>query len=139
MLQQDPGLDTQREAMSVALLRSMPKPTTPLIGREQERQDLAQLLTAPGARLVTVTGPGGIGKTRLAIATAEDIAGHFDGGTVFVDLSPVSDAAMVMRTIADSSIAMGTKPTRILRAFCKNNVTASWRSLLLHSSGTGSP
>ena len=102
VLQQDPALDTQREAIGVAVWRRMPKPPTPLIGRDHERRDLAQLLTAPDARLVTVTGPGGIGKTRLAIAAAEDIAGRFDGGIVFVDLSPVSDAAMVMRAIADS-------------------------------------
>jgi predicted ATPase len=64
-----------------------------LIGRERERKEVAALLD--GARLVTITGVGGAGKTRLAHAVAEDVADHFVDGAVFVELARLADGGQV--------------------------------------------
>ena len=101
LLEQDPALDAEHDGVAGSNGRAVPIPATSLIGRDQERRELTELLVDTQARLVTITGPGGIGKTRLAIAVASDVGAHVDG-TVFVDLSAVTDAAMVMRTIADA-------------------------------------
>lgn len=84
--------------MAVAL----PVFLTPLIGREQELGTLAQLLRHPGVRLVTVTGPGGVGKTRLAVAAAANLEDAFPAAISFVSLVPISDADFVWPTIANS-------------------------------------
>ena len=84
ILRHDPDLDL-----------AVPPETTPLIGRELEVAAVRALLGRSETRLVTLTGPGGTGKTRLAIAAATDSA-----RVVFVDLSPVSDPALVLATAA---------------------------------------
>jgi transcriptional regulator with XRE-family HTH domain len=79
---------------------SLPVPATRLIGRETEVAALSDLLRQRKSRLITVTGPGGVGKTRLAIAVAAEMAEAFPDGVVFVDLSPLTDPARVIPTIA---------------------------------------
>jgi len=81
---------------------SLPSPLTPLIGRESEVNQASALLDpARGAcRLLTLLGPGGVGKTRLAIAVASALVGRFAAGVVFVDLAPLHDARLVAATIA---------------------------------------
>ena len=69
---------------------NLPVPRTAFIGREAEAVALAQLLSREDVRLVTLTGPGGIGKTRLALHVAGELAGQFPGGVCFVPLSAVS-------------------------------------------------
>ena len=54
----------------------------------------------PGVRLVTLTGPGGVGKTRLAVAAGERLRDHFDAGTVFVPLAAVTDPGLVLAAVA---------------------------------------
>ena len=78
---------------------ALPAPATPLVDREQEAAEVADLVTARGARLVTLTGPGGVGK-RLAIRAAASLAPGFPDGARFVDLAPVSDAELVPAAIA---------------------------------------
>src|SRR5262245_35752113 len=70
--------------------RPLPTGTTSLVGREQAIGELAGLLARPGVRMVTLTGPGGVGKTRLALAVGERAGGRFDSGTVFVPLAGVT-------------------------------------------------
>ena len=78
---------------------SLPIPPTPLMGREQELAELGELLGRAACRLVTLTGPGGIGKTRLALAVAADQSGNFRHGAVFVPLAGVSTAQFLPQAI----------------------------------------
>ncbi|HYP59093.1 MAG TPA: LuxR C-terminal-related transcriptional regulator [Thermomicrobiales bacterium] len=80
--------------------KSLPTPLTPLIGREREQAEITGLLQSPGIRLVTLTGPGGVGKTRLAIEIARAAAGSFADGAWFVDLAPARDPDQVIPAIA---------------------------------------
>ena len=88
-----------REAPSRGSPRSLPLPTTSLVGREQAIDAVTSLLGRPGVRLVTLTGPGGIGKTRLATAVGEKLRERFDGGTAFVPLAEVTRAELVLAGI----------------------------------------
>jgi predicted ATPase/DNA-binding SARP family transcriptional activator len=97
ILRQDPTLIV--ETPEIRARRRLPAPLTELIGREREVADLTRLLKGPH-RLVTVTGPGGAGKTRTALAAAYGLAGHFPGGVVFVDLAPLRDPGHVGPQIA---------------------------------------
>lgn len=77
-------------------------PLTSFIGREAEVGAVARLFTEQGARLVTITGPGGVGKTRLALAVAEAVRSAFPAGVLTVGLAPVIEPALVPVTIARS-------------------------------------
>ena len=79
--------------------RPLPVGTTSLVGREQAIDELAGLLARPGVRLVTLTGPGGVGKTRLALAVAERVGGRFGSGAVFVPLAGVTAPELVVGDI----------------------------------------
>ena len=79
---------------------NIPEPLTPLIGRVDEVAATAALLERSDVRLVTLTGPGGVGKTHLSIAIARSLRGAFVDGMFFVDLSPLTDPKLMLATIA---------------------------------------
>lgn len=78
----------------------LPGPPTELLGRARELDAVLRRLRDPGVRLLTLTGPGGIGKTRLATATAERVVPHFPDGVYFVALGDLTDAALVAPELA---------------------------------------
>ncbi|MFJ9196784.1 ATP-binding protein [Streptomyces flaveolus] len=88
---------------------ALPAPLTAFIGRVRERGELAEAVKAH--RLVTVTGPGGVGKTRLALAVAADMAGDFADGVWFVDLVPVTEPDRVGAAVA-AAVGVGEQPGR---------------------------
>jgi predicted ATPase/DNA-binding CsgD family transcriptional regulator len=89
----------------------LPSPLTPFVGRASERADLARAVESE--RLVTALGPGGVGKTRLALAVAGEVAGRFPGGVWYVDLVPVTAPGMVTATVA-ATLGVGEQPGRPL-------------------------
>jgi predicted ATPase len=78
----------------------LPQPLTTFVGREQEARTVHDLLGRDDTRLVTLTGPGGVGKTRLALRVAAQVVGAFPDGVFAVDLAPISDPNSVCDAIA---------------------------------------
>jgi predicted ATPase len=79
---------------------NLPADLTPFIGREHELEQIDHLLTAERQRLVTIVGPGGMGKTRLALAVGAALRERYEDGVYFVDLTPLSRAADIPQAIA---------------------------------------
>jgi predicted ATPase/DNA-binding SARP family transcriptional activator len=100
ILRQDASLAPPEPRRPAKML--LPAPATPLIGRRLEVAAVAALLRSGEVRLVTLTGPGGTGKTRLAIAAAEELSTQLRDGAAFVDLSPVRAPALLVPTIAQT-------------------------------------
>ena len=90
----------------MATANSLPAERTSFIGREREIGHIRRLLAA--TQVLTLTGPGGIGKTRLAIRVAADVQEAFPNGVCFVALAPIRDPAMLVPTIAQ---ALGVRET----------------------------
>jgi predicted ATPase/tetratricopeptide (TPR) repeat protein len=92
--------------------RSLPVTSTSLIGREQDIVEVSKLLAKPEVRLVTLTGPGGIGKTRLAIAVGEQLDDRYPQGTVFVPLASIAQPELVLpRVVAAVGVTIeGVRP-----------------------------
>jgi predicted ATPase/DNA-binding SARP family transcriptional activator len=85
-----------------AASRALPRSGTPFVGREAERLRIAEQIADAGCRLLTLTAPGGFGKTRLALAAAEDLATRFADGVTFVPLAPVADVDKVPFALAEA-------------------------------------
>jgi predicted ATPase len=87
---------------------NLPVSTTAFIGREKELAAVKQLLLRDDVRLLTVTGPGGIGKSRLAIEVARDVSDHFSSGTYFIALAAITNPSLIILTIGQ---ALGVRET----------------------------
>jgi predicted ATPase len=87
---------------------NLPRQTTALVGRERETAEVAALVRRPDVALVTLTGPGGTGKTRLALQASADLLDDFPQGVWFVELAPITDKSLVISTITQ---ALGIQET----------------------------
>lgn len=93
---------------------NLPIPATPFLGRERELAEVVELLNADGARLVTLTGPGGTGKTRLALQAAAEASDDFSDGVYWTALAALRDPALVLPTVAHAlSIPEGGRETAV--------------------------
>jgi predicted ATPase/class 3 adenylate cyclase len=98
-----PGLADRFPALkTLGTEASLPVPVTPLVGRDDDLDQLCAAIARPGVRLITLTGTGGVGKTRLALAAATELGAAFPGGVYFVPLAAVTDADVMWKTLADS-------------------------------------
>jgi predicted ATPase/class 3 adenylate cyclase len=79
---------------------NLPTQATPLIGREREVEAVCERLRSPEVRLLTLTGPGGTGKTRLGLQAAAELLEDYENGVFFASLAAVSDPALVTPTVA---------------------------------------
>ena len=100
ILAQDPALEAP--APTAGRRSNLPLQVEQLLGRRRELADLRLLVGRDGARLVTITGTGGVGKTSLAIRLAAELAGDYEHGAWLVDLSPLRESALVVPTIAQT-------------------------------------
>jgi len=123
ILEQDPSL----ELAGGQAAQPLAAPSTPLLGRERELERAVALLRRPDVRLLTLTGTGGVGKTRLALEVGRSLAGDFADGVHVVSLGPVADPLFVLPTIAQTLgvLPMAGSATSALRLHLRE------RSLLL--------
>ncbi|HEY6020033.1 MAG TPA: helix-turn-helix domain-containing protein, partial [Candidatus Paceibacterota bacterium] len=110
-------------AGSIAIPVNLPRSLTPFIGREPELTALGRFLCDPQCSLLTIVGPGGIGKTRLAIEAADQSKDRFPNGVWFVPLAALNSPALLISAIADAMQfgLQGTAPpqTQLLRYLCE--------------------
>lgn len=106
--------DAERESLTAASrpdsegpVRSIPPPATPLIGRDADREEIVGLLRSGETRLLTLTGPGGVGKTSLALDVGRALAPEFPNAVAVAELAALRDPDMVLPTIAR---AIGAQP-----------------------------
>ena len=108
-----PRMDGARPQSAPLPPNNLPAQLTSLLGRERETRLAAELLERADVRLLTLTGPGGVGKTRLALATAEELLERFDDGVFVVSLAARRDPALVLEGILDA-LGLRTAPGRPL-------------------------
>ena len=93
---------TEELGLDIAAPTNLPQLLTALVGRDAERDDILSLLRRDEVRLVTLTGPGGTGKTRLSLAVANELLREYDDGVWWVSLGPILDPRLVLSEIASA-------------------------------------
>ena len=88
---------------------NLPIPATPFLGRERELVEVVGLLTKDDVRLLTLTGPGGTGKTRLALQAAAEASESFPDGVYWVPLAPLREPALILSSLA-RALAVSEEP-----------------------------
>jgi predicted ATPase/DNA-binding CsgD family transcriptional regulator/Tfp pilus assembly protein PilF len=106
----------------------VPAALAPMVGRRRERVAVSDMLRNPEVRLLVLTGPGGVGKTRLALSVAESLQDSFRDGVVFVDLSPITWSDQVLPTIAAALSVRHSATVPLMDAI---NATIRGRQILL--------
>lgn len=91
-----------------------PAPLTRMVGRERELATVSALLLDPNVRLVTLTGPGGVGKTRIALLMATELTAHFTDGVAFIALAPVRDPRLVATAVAETLRVQERRDTSLI-------------------------
>jgi predicted ATPase/class 3 adenylate cyclase len=127
-----PGLSSDFPPLATLSDRpnNLPTQTSEFLGREVQLAAIRDLLDATGVRLLTLTGPGGIGKTRLALQGAADQVDRFEDGVYFVDLASVRDPDAVFEAVVRAIGLAGTTDDRVLDAL-KQELRARHMLLLL--------
>jgi predicted ATPase len=110
--------------------RQLPVSTTSLLGRERAIGEVAGLIERHGARLVTLTGPGGVGKTRLAVAVGERLRDRFGAGTVFVPLEAVTDPGLVLAAVGRATRADLARVGSSVEALAETFGDGAWLLIL---------
>lgn len=121
ILAHDPALDLS----VMPAPHNLPAPVSELVGRAREVREVRQILQRPGIRLLTLTGAGGIGKTRLALAVADSIRADYPGGTFVVWLAAISDPADVTSAIAATLNVTGTPAEPLVKTLARTIGTSN--------------
>ncbi len=123
------GLLDEGSAQAISPRHNLPAQTTPFIGREQELQHITKLLADPHLRLLTLTGPGGMGKTRLALEAAEQQIANFKDGVYLIPLAPLHSSDSLVMTIIEHINIRAQANGRNLKHFLLDHLRS--RSMLL--------
>jgi transcriptional regulator with XRE-family HTH domain len=115
-----PGAGISQPAGRAGGGSALPVQPTPFIGRQQELGEITDLLGMEEVRLLTLTGPGGVGKTRLALRAAEGAADAFPDGIVFVSLASVAEPELLPSSIAGSLRSMHTSEASVLESLIEH-------------------
>ena len=109
---------------------SLPALPSPLLGREKESATIFELLNRDDVRLVTITGPGGVGKTSMALQVGHNSVNAFRDGVFFISLAPISDATLIIPTIAQA-LGVTESPNQLLLDSLKDYLHSKKMLLLL--------
>lgn len=105
--------DAAADAQGTPLAGAVPVPPTPLVGRDRDAAAVCDLVVGKGARLVTLTGPGGVGKSRLAVEVAGRLGPGFADGVRFADLAAFPAAELVAATVA-AALGLNTSGAEVI-------------------------
>ncbi|MEO8106310.1 MAG: adenylate/guanylate cyclase domain-containing protein [Actinomycetes bacterium] len=117
-----PGLERDFPPLRTSDRNRVRLPPLPadFVGRATVQKEISSLLTFDGHRLVTLTGPGGIGKTQLAVATARAVRSHFPDGVVFVSLADVGDASTALYSLAAAAEVREQRDEPLVKTICRS-------------------